>query len=463
VNRRTDGPLLSRAFETVTELEVDVERSQVFELGWQSWSPSAWYGITERPLRPVSERNRLICYRPEVVAPENAFSGEGLLAVSLDPEGPTQIFGTSDVEGEVPSLRAELAPGTSRLVIAANGPVSQTRTSLPSEQALAAWADGLAGDGGVGPITEAPTLWSHWYHYFNDITASDIIENVDAMGELEVPVDVVEIDDGYQQGIGDWLEFTPGFANLTALLAEIRERGHRAGIWLAPWLVGERSRLFWRCRDWLVHGENGDPKRVAHNWGQDLFALDTTHPGAGAWLSQVLSTFADWGVDFFKLDFVFAGAVEGRRQAECTGVQAYRSGLRLVRDAVGEHAHLLGCGAPIIPSVGLVGSMRVSPDVGANYAPEGGDLSQPSQAAAVLTGRARAFMHGRFWVNDADCLIVDPMVERRAEWAEHVRRFTGLRSTSDRLRHLDQWGLDVTRELLQRPSPEHLVDVPELH
>jgi alpha-galactosidase len=41
-------------------------------------------------------------------------------------------------------------------------------------------------------------------------------------------------------------------------------------------------------------------------------------------------------------------------------------------------------------------------------------------------------------------------VEQRADWAEVVDRFSGLRASSDRLLDLDEWGLQTTRRLLQR-------------
>ena len=68
--------------------------------------------------------------------------------------------------------------------------------------------------------------------------------------------------------------------------------------------------------------------------------------------------------------------------------------------------------------------------------------------SAIITGTGRAFQQGRFWVNDPDNLIVRPMAEHRKEWAEHVRNYGGLRGSSDRIADLDEWGLEVTRELL---------------
>jgi alpha-galactosidase len=157
------------------------------------------------------------------------------------------------------------------------------------------------------------------------------------------------------------------------------------------------------------------------------------------------------GIDYFKLDFLYAGALAGRRaDAEATPLTAYRRGMEMIRAATGPDSYLLGCGAPILPSVGLVDAMRVSPDTAPQYEPDDSDLSMPSQRAAALTGRARAWQHGRFWANDTDCLIARPQVQRREAWAAHVDRYGGLRSSSDRLRDLDDWGLDTTRRLLRR-------------
>jgi len=430
----------------VAELKVDPARAVVYEHGWQSWSPSTAYRLDQRPYRPVSEALRVMNSRPDRHAPTDAFQGEGLLAV--DPgDGEIHVFGAASATGPIASVRADVRGNN--IVVSADADVRHDvyPAARGLDHALGQWAERFAEASGVGAPREAPTIWCSWYHYFLDVTQADVEENTAAMDELELDIDVVQIDDGYQAEIGDWLRWSGRFDSLADTVAGIRDRGRRAGIWIAPFLLGPHSEVAHDHPEWVVGG--ADP---GANWGQRLGALDVTNRGAKAYLQQVFTAFRDMGIDFYKIDFIYAGALEGERaDRSVSGLQAYRQGLGLIRDAIGPDAYLLGCGAPILPSVGLVDAMRVSPDTAPNYEPEHGDLSQPSQRAAALTGRGRAWQQGRFWVNDPDCLLAGrPGVEHREEWARHVEAFGGLRGSSDRLRDLDSWGLETTRRLITR-------------
>jgi hypothetical protein len=64
--------------------------------------------------------------------------------------------------------------------------------------------------------------------------------------------------------------------------------------------------------------------------------------------------------------------------------------MAVIRDAAGSDAYLLGCGAPIIPSVGHVDAMRVSNDIAPHWEHEDGDLALGGGRGAVMTGAARA-------------------------------------------------------------------------
>ena len=422
-------------------------KARVYEHGWQSWSPTGTYPATATSSRPSDGRVNAVHYRGRDL-PGEGFQAEGLLALDPGDGGAVRVWSAPDPTREVPSIRACARQG--RLVVSADGAVNESTHDSGVWTALAIWADGFAQQVGVAPLHSQPPLWCSWYHYFAEVREADIVENLAAAGLLGLDIRVVQIDDGWEAEIGDWLERSPRFPRPMAEIAKrIRATGRRAGIWTAPLLVGDRSRLAREHPDWLVRGAD-----AGRNWDESLLALDVTHPDAAAHLEHVFRTLTEWGFDFFKIDFMYSGALEGGRHSDADGIAAFREALRIIRNAIGPNATLLGSGAPILPSVGLVDAMRVSPDTGPKYEPEAGDVAAPSQRSAVLAGRARAFQQGRFWINDPDCLIVRPTVERREAWADHVERFGALRSSSDRLRDLDTWGLETTRRLLRPASVE---------
>ncbi|MFJ6214141.1 glycoside hydrolase family 36 protein [Streptomyces sp. NPDC092296] len=443
-------------FEPIAALPVDPGLARVHAEGWQSWSVTDALPVTAVPYRATLANSLAMDCHYNQVPPEGVFQGEGVLAVDPGGGAPVHVFGTERADRTVPRVRAELRPG-GVLDVSADAPVLH-RVSAPGsslQEALAGWADGFAALAGVTPqrLRPAPTVWCSWYQYWNSVTEQDITDNLDAMDELELPVDVVQIDDGYQAAPGDWLTPSGRFSDVPGLIGRIRDRGRRAGIWTAPLLVGLESRLYAEHPDWVVTDPaTGEPVFAGDAIGDRCAALDATHPAAAEYLAEVFRTMRGWGVDYFKIDFIYAGAIEGRRHADVTGVQAYREALRVIREAIGPDSYLLGCGAPQLPAAGFVDAMRVGPDIAAYWFAPSGHPSEPSQHNADRNVRARAWQHGRLWVNDPDCLMLRPEVERREDWARTVAAYGGLRASSDALRGLDAWGLAQTRALLV-PAP----------
>ena len=71
-----------------------------------------------------------------------------------------------------------------------------------------------------------------------------MLENAAALDDHGLPVDVVQIDDGWSLGIGEWLAAQPAASpSLARLVGDIRDTGRRAGIWLAPFFVAADSDL----------------------------------------------------------------------------------------------------------------------------------------------------------------------------------------------------------------------------
>jgi alpha-galactosidase len=80
-------------------------------------------------------------------------------------------------------------------------------------------------------------------------------------------------------------------------------------------------------------------------------------------------------------------------------------------------------------------------------------MSSPGGEAAELSVHGRAYQHGRYWVNDPDCLLLGPAVEHRERRVKMVSEHGGLRGISGRVADLDEWAATTVRELLTTPPP----------
>jgi alpha-galactosidase len=433
------------AFRDVAALP-DPAACKVYEHGWQSWSPAGLHPATMTTPRPARDIWQTMAFRPGRPAPATGAQGEGLLAV-VDASGRATVVSAVDPRREVPSIRTRVEGD--RLVVSANGEVDVREDEAGLLAGLEHWADAAAASAGGPPLRSLPAGWCSWYYYWTGVTEADVLANLAALDAHGLDVGVVQVDDGHQSGIGDWLSRSPAFGPLAELAIAVRATGRRAGIWTAPFLVGADSDLARQHPDWLVRGAVA----AERHWDQQVDVLDVTHPEAREHLAQVYRTLVADGFDYHKVDFLYAGAMDGGRHEDASALDAYRLGMQVIRDAIGPESVLVGCGAPLLPSIGLVDAMRISPDVDPKWAPPEDDLSQPGMRSAVASGRARAWQNNRLWVNDPDCVLARPEVADRHVWADHVEAMAGLAVVSDPLADLDEEGLALVRRLLKPTDP----------
>jgi alpha-galactosidase len=251
-----------------------------------------------------------------------------------------------------------------------------------------------------------PVGWCSWYHYFGKLVWDDVLENLDiaARDRKSFPFDVFQVDDGYETEIGDWMSPKLGYPDLPGLARAIARKRFKAGIWTAPFSAAATSELFAKHPDWMVQ-EDGRPKLCYQGWGKPIYALDTTHPEAKAWLHDTFSKLRKAGFTYLKIDFLFAAAMPGTRRKRVTPVQAYREGLGVVRRAAGRD-FVLACGAPLLPSAGLVDGMRIGEDTAPYWKTKPSGFQGPNAYFALKNALLRQFMHRAFWLNDPDCLLL---------------------------------------------------------
>lgn len=427
------SPLRVVSFQVVERgrlnLSASPDRWRFYKHGWQSWSPTLVLDCSGEDV-PVA---------PPVIGPDDgAPDDHGREAGRFLSEMVTVVVDRQTQGGVVAGFttsadqlsRIWLERDGAALTAASygDGVTVEPRAKLSSERllllptqapldALMLYGDALAREMKAVPHGKIVSGWCSWYQYFQGVTEEHVLANLKflAAHREELPMDYVQVDDGYQAGIGDWLTSNEKFPRGMKWLAEqIHGRGFKAGLWLAPFLVGERSQLYREHPDWVVEYKPGKPYIAQLGWGQKCFALDLTRPQVIEWLEHLFRTVCeDWGYDYVKIDFVYAGAVGGiRYNPNVTRAQAYRRGIETIWQAVGD-SFVLGCGNPQGPSIGLLDGARVGPDVAPYWLPQEDPrdpdrtrLSAPSTLNSIRNTIARFWMHGRLWMNDPDCLLV---------------------------------------------------------
>jgi alpha-galactosidase len=417
--------------------------------GWQSWSYTGVYGQHDRYHRTRLGPLRLPLENPSTPRPRRA----GVLASDMfgvlgDRKHRTGILaGFLSQKVHFGSLEVLMDPYSPALRLWANGDGARLD---PGHMLETDWAClcflHLDSSDPLGPYLEAvarenlhtnpaslrrqgeriPTGWCSWYQFSSDdylgtIDPQNLQQNLEAMKQLHdrLPLEVLQIDDGYQEQVGDWFSFKPVFSNgVTGLAGEIRQAGLEPGIWLAPFIVHPRSRLAHDHPDWLLRNRLGLPASAGFLWNSFPAALDLTHPEALQYARDVVHKAAhEWGYPYLKLDFLYAAALHGRRRdPTCTRAQALRMGLEAVREAAGDDVFLLGCGCPLGSAIGLVDGMRIGADTAGGWLPSfrnhdfflRPEVCLPSARNACHNALTRASLHKRWWINDPDCLMLRP-------------------------------------------------------
>jgi alpha-galactosidase len=250
-----------------------------------------------------------------------------------------------------------------------------------------------------------PSGWCSWYCFGPRVTGQQVLDNLDVIVRSTPGLRYVQIDDGYQPAMGDWLLTGPAFGgDVRGVLRQIRERGFEPAIWVAPFIAEKDSQLFASHPEWFVKDATGAPlpaDRVTFGgWRRGpWYALDGTHPGTQQHLEQVFGTMRrEWGCTYFKLDANFWGAIHGGRfhDPRATRIEAYRRGMAAIRRGAGD-AFILGCNHPIWASLGLVHGSRSSNDIKRSWSRVAGTARQ---------NLLRNWQNGRLWWNDPDAVVL---------------------------------------------------------
>lgn len=405
--------------------------------GWQSWSPSRWYAADER--MQVSRLGGLqLPMIKNLGTPlpkgKGNFSSDFFAVLGDRSARSGFVVGSLSQLHHFTSISTDFN-GQTALSMWANGdnvrldPGASMSTDwavfspilLDHREPLEPYLEAVARENHIRVPAESPTGWCSWYHFYTKISEPIIRENLQTIveGQETLPLQLVQVDDGFESQIGDWFSFKPEFPRGVApLAAEITREGLLPGLWLAPFILHPKAEIIKQHPEWLLRKANGKKVNAGYVWGSLTTALDLTVPEALDYACRVVKTASqDWGYPYLKLDFLYAAAVECQyRDRTLTRAQVLRRGMQAIREAVGPDVTLLGCGAPLGSMLGLVEVMRIGADVSGDWAPRFAGIGafihdEPAMPCARNSMRnilTRTSLHNHWWINDPDCLLIRP-------------------------------------------------------
>jgi len=205
--------------------------------------------------------------------------------------------------------------------------------------------------------------YTSWYYHFNKITDNYLNKQLTAFIKHNIKFNYFQIDDGWQNTVGDWLNINPNFGGQMCCLAnKITAAGYKPGIWLAPFICTKKSFIYKNHKNWLLKDAKDKPVKSGYNplWGGWHYALDFYNEDFRKHLKQVFNTvFKLWKFKLVKLDFLYAIGLAPPQHK--TRAQLFYEAMRWLREICGDN-EILGCGVSLFPAFETTNYCRIGPD-----------------------------------------------------------------------------------------------------
>lgn len=300
---------------------------------------------------------------------------------------------------------------------------------------------------------EKATGYTSWYNYYQNISEDILRHDLKDMKTLPNKADIFQIDDGFETAVGDWLSLKAEFPNgLESIVQDIKKKGYRPGLWLAPFVCEKTSKLFAEHQDWLVK-RDGEPIYGGCNWS-GMYSLDFYNEEVRAYIREVFAHYKKIGFTLFKLDFLYAVCMIPR--PDKTRGEIMWEAMDFLREVCGD-AYILGCGVPLASAFGKVEYCRIGMDMTLDW----NDVlymriihsERPSTKNTMLNSIYRRQLSGRAFLNDPDVFLLREnnmklSWDRRVALATVNGLFGGLLFASDSFGSYQEEQKEVYRKIL---------------
>lgn len=306
--------------------------------------------------------------------------------------------------------------------------------------------------------TSTNYFWTSYQDFHTAFSLKYLQEQLQNMDEIEPPLRIKAVNVGPGYCIpGDWLNNNSNWPKTMEPVArEIFSRRYRAGIYVAPFVVHEKSRIFRNHPRWILKDEEENPVVMDRDADGRLYALDGNVEDVRNYIAKVFKKFHEMGFTYYELDRLDWGLQEpsGIQKTKKTksSVQVLRSIMEIIRSSVGAGSFITANRSPYSPLIGFVDAVRI-------------DKDQSWKWEEQTTGRIldesynTQYFNNVFWQNDPDVVFLrnykcDYTAEEQKSLALWVAFMGGAIGTSDNFKLMESEKLQLWRFLEPSTRPQ---------
>ena len=304
-----------------------------------------------------------------------------------------------------------------------------THSSIPGQSPLAA-TRALCRRMCITPRLPAAPVYggNNWYYtYGNNLSAEAMLRDSDLMAELAPSGPnrpFMLLDMGWEpaaEGAGPTDRGNDRFPDMPGMVAEVKQRGVRPGVWIRPLLSVANL-----PKAWLLSG-----KQAGGGTKPPFVVLDPSVPDALAYVEKRVRGLSDWGFDLIKHDFTTFD-ITGRwgfqmgpeltdagwhfSDRSKTTAEIVSALYQAIRRGAGQ-AQIIGCNTIGQLGAGLFEMQRIGDDTS-------GHEWARTRKMGVNTLAFRMAQHNTFFAADADCVPLTPEIpwQLTRQWLDLVTR-----------------------------------------
>lgn len=278
--------------------------------------------------------------------------------------------------------------------------------------AMQRFAELLAAEHNVPHPPQPSSSYCNWYFYGLTMNQEDVEAELEDLKENPVRFRVFVLDNGWMDYFGTWNanhRFPKGMKHAADT---IKAAGYVPGMWTAPFIVMKDSPIVKEHPELLARDCEGEMIPYSYQ-GPACVVMDPSSPYAKEYFKEFFGRLKNWGFTYHKFDFLRAipnGKGIRFYDPKLTRAQAYRLGMKLIRESLGD-AYILACGGLYEAGIGLVDGQRSGCDVVSswrfiNYT--------ENRKTAQISDKQNIFRNffNRLWHTDPDALMIRLRQER---------------------------------------------------